>query len=444
MSNNVSTTAATQSGDDERRIIHVNHDELKLGDIAIGVVIGRASEYFNFFLFGIAAVLVFPSVIFPFVSPTLGTIYSFIIFSFAFIARPIGTQVFSILHRRYGRGTKLTLAIFLLGTATVGIALTPSYASVGVGAIIALAALRIAQGFAIGGAWDGLPSLLALSVPENKRGTYAMIPQLSAPIGFLIAAGLFAYLMMVLPHDQFIDWGWRYPFFAAFVLNVVALFARMRLVASKNCTEELEEYQLKPAPLGKLIRHHGRTVFLGSLAPLASYALFHLVTIFSLSWAILFTEQTAVHFLLVEIIGGAIAFVCMIISGKMADWIGRRKALGTMAVLIAIFSGCTPIMLSSGLVGGYLFILIGFALLGFSHALSSGALASGFPHAYRYSGAAFTADLSWLFGAAFAPLVALLLAIEFGVGYVGLYLLSGAIATIAVLWINRLFQDRTD
>src|SRR5699024_3032302 len=147
------------------RIIHVDHDKVALSDIAIGVLIGRVSEYFNFFVFGIASVLAFPYVFFPFVPSTTGTLYSFVIFSFAFVARPFGSQLFSILHVRYGRGVKLSIALFALGTITCVIAFLPSYETLGVVSIVLLALLRIAQGVSVGGSWDGLPSLLAVSAP---------------------------------------------------------------------------------------------------------------------------------------------------------------------------------------------------------------------------------------------------------------------------------------
>lgn len=444
MSSNATSAANTYPGTTARRIIQVDHDKVALSDIAIGVIIGRSSEYFNFFVFGIAAVVVFPSVFFPFVDSTTGTIYSFIIFSFAFIVRPIGSLLFSVLHRRYGRGTKLSISLFALGTTTAGIAFLPGYERLGILAIVLLAFLRIGQGVAVGGSWDGLPSLLALSAPKEHRGWYAMIPQMGAPIGFIIAAGLFAYLMANLSSDNFIAWGWRYPFYVAFALNVVALFARMRLVVTPEFTRELDTHELRPVPITDLIRNHGRTVVLGALAPLASYALFHLVTIFSLSWALLFTEQPIADFLVIQIIGAVIAMLCMALSGTVADRIGRRNALGSLAVLIGIYSGWTAVLLAGSTVGGYLFILIGFALLGFSHGQSAGVLTSAFPQAYRYSGAVYSSDLSWLFGAAFAPLIALELAVHFGVSYVGLYLLSGGLITFAVLRVNRLFESRSD
>lgn len=427
-----------------KRVIHNNSDEVTLTDIAIGVVIGRSAEYFNFFVFGIACVLVFPSVFFPFVSPTLGTIYSFVIFSFAFIARPFGSVLFSFLHVRYGRAAKLSIALFALGTATAVIAFLPGYNTIGFVAIVLLGLFRIAQGIAIGGSWDGLPSLLALNAPEKRRGWYASIPQLSAPIGFIIAAALFAYLTMNLSQQDFLTWGWRYPFFVAFALNVVALFARVILCITPEFARELEERELRPVPIADLAKDEGRTVLLGAFAPLASYALFHLVTIFSLSWAILFTDQPIGNFLLVQILGAFLALASMLIAGKITDRVGRRVFLFFLAVLIAIYSGWVAVLLAGSTVGGYLFILIGFVLLGLSHSQSAGSLTSGFSKAHRYSGAAFSSDLSWLFGAAFAPLIALLIAVHFGVSYVGLYLLSGAVVTLAVLRVNHLFQTREE
>ncbi|WP_029920553.1 MFS transporter [Nevskia soli] len=439
-------TAGSAPGGLEHGTGTARHEPGKVspGEIAIGVIIGRVSEFFDFFVFGIASVIVFPAVFFPFVSPLTGTLYSFTVFSFAFIARPIGSLLFRIIHQRYGRGTKLTIALFMLGTATAGIAFLPGYADIGETAIILLSLLRIGQGLAVGGSWDGLPSLLALNAPQGRRGWYAMIPQLGAPIGFVIAAGLFVFLISNLVPEDFNSWGWRYPFYVAFAINVVALFARLRLVATPEFAQLLKTRELEPAPLRELVREHGTNVVLGSIAPLASYALFHLVTIFPLSWIILFTQQSVGDVLLVQIIGAAIAVPCMVMSGAIADRYGRRKALGIFAILIAIYSGWTPVLLSGSTTGGYLFILLGFALLGFSHGQSAGAVNSSFGSRYRYSGAVFTSDLSWLTGAAFAPLVALELASHFGVGYVGLYLLSGALATLLALRINQTMDARDD
>ncbi len=190
-------------------------EDVTPGEIAVGVIIGRSSEYFDFFVFGIACVLVFPSLLFPFLSRLDGTLMAFAIFALAFVARPVGTAISMAVQRRWGRGTKLTLALFLLGACTAGMAFLPSYASVGSKAITALVILRIGQGLALGGTWDGLPSLLAMSAPPARRGWFAMIGQLGAPVGFILAASLFAYLYSSLSVAEFLDWGWRFPFFVA-------------------------------------------------------------------------------------------------------------------------------------------------------------------------------------------------------------------------------------
>ncbi|MGH8505791.1 MAG: MFS transporter [Stenotrophobium sp.] len=436
------SSAGTIAG--RTRIIHVDPHKVAPSDIAVGVVIGRTSEHFDFFVFAIATVMVFPSVFFPFASPVDGMLYAFTLFSLAFIARPFGAWIFRLIHDHYGRGVKLTTALFALGTATAGIAFLPSYDSLGKAAIVLLALFRIAQGVAVGGSWDGLPSLLALSAPEKKRGWYAMISQISAPIGFILAASLFAYLHGSLSTADFLDWGWRYPFYVAFAINVVALFARLRLVVTPEYTQILKTRELEPAPLGDLLSTQKRNILSGAFASLASYALFHLVTVFALGWAVLFTQQSVGNFLLIQIVGAVISIPCMMISGVVADRIGRRNTLGIAAVLIAVYSGWTAVLLSGTTTGGYLFILIGFALLGFSYAQSAGAVNSRFPSAFRYSAAVITSDMGWLIGAAFAPLVALELTTHLGVGYVGIYLLSGAIGTLAALRVNLNLEIRGD
>ncbi|GAB3030556.1 MULTISPECIES: MFS transporter [Oleiagrimonas] len=433
----MSTPHATSAGQPPAHSHEHHSSHVTPGEISIGVVIGRISEFFDFFVFGLACVLVFPKVIFPFASELDGIFYSFMIFALAFIARPLGSLFFLMLQREFSRGTKLTVALFLLGTTTAGIAFLPGYDSLGTGAIVALAVLRFGQGFAIGGSWDGLASLLALNAPNSRRGWYASIPQLGAPIGFILVAALFAYLLMNLTQQEFFDWGWRYPFFVAFAINVVALFARLRLVVTPEYATLLKLRDLEPSPVGELVRSQGRAIALGAFAPLASYALFHLVTIFALSWALLFTKQSVATFLLVQLVGAAVAIPCMFISGRIADRFGRRMTLAVFGVLIAIYSGWTPVMLNGGTTEGYLFIILGFGLLGFSHAQAAGAVNSSFRTYFRYTGALITSDLGWLIGAGFAPLVALALSVYLGVGYVGLYLLSGAVGTLGALWISR-------
>jgi MFS family permease len=413
------------------------HSPIAPGEIAIGVVIGRASEHFDFFVFGMACVLVFPGVFFPFASPLEGVLYGFAIFSMAFVARPFGTALFMNIQRRWGRGVKLTMALLLLGTATAGIAFLPSYNSLGGSAIFLLAMFRILQGFALGGSWDGLPSLLVLNAPPAKRSWYAMIGQLGAPIGFLVANLLFIYLISSVSAEDFQSWGWRYPFLVAFAINVVALFARLRLVLTEEYTAALEERELEPISIGEMLDKQGPNIFLGAFAALASYALFHIVTIFPLSWIYLGESQLVSNVLIVQVFGACIGIIATIASGVIADRIGKITTVAIMAVLIGVFALFAPLLMSGTPAMQDAFILIGFALLGVSYGQASGSVTAKFERRFRYAGAALTSDFAWLFGAAFAPLIALGLSVYFGLIAVSFYLLSGAVCTLIALRISK-------
>src|SRR3954454_20346723 len=426
----------------DARLVSTDH-RVEADEIALGVVIGRTAEFFDFFVYGIGSVLVFPYVFFPFADPVTATLYSFMVFSLAFLARPIGSMVFMTIDRLYGRGVKLTAAMLLLGSATAAISFLPGYQEIGAASIFLLGICRVAQGLALGGAWDGLASLLSLNAPRNRRGLYAMMPQLGAPFGFLLASALFAYFYLNLSSEDFLSFGWRFPFYVAFAINVVALFARLRLVATDEYARLLEHRDLEPTSVADMFTAQGRYVLIGTFVPLATFALFHLVTIFPLSWINLFTERPVGEFLLIQCAGAAVCAVAVAVSGLIADTIGRRPLLAVCAVLIAGFSALTPLLLGGGPIGQGAFILLGFGLLGLSFGQAAGAMASNFAIRYRYTGAALTSDLSWLIGAGFAPLVALGGSSRFGLGWVSAYLLSGVVCTLGALLFNKLETRET-
>ena len=407
------------------------------GEIAIGVVIGRTSEFFDFFVYAIASVLVFPKLVFPHLDPLQGTLWSFAIFALAFAARPFGTMIFSTIDRHWGRGAKLTIALFLLGGSTAAIAFLPGYETIGVGSALLLALFRMGQGAALGGSWDGLASLLAINAPEGRRGWYAMLPQLGAPLGLIVASLLFMFLIAALPAEDFLGWGWRYPFFVAFAINVVALFARLRIVVTPEYEQSFEHRALEPAPILDTLRTEWKVIVAGAFAPLASFAMFHMVTVFPLSWVFLFTEEPPVRFLAIEAAAAAVGVVAIFASGYFADRYGRRTVLAASAAAIAVFSGFAPQLLDAGPMGEMAFMFTGFILLGLAFGQSSGALSFRFPANKRYTASALTSDLAWLFGAGFAPLAALWLSSQFGLLAAGAYLLSGALGTLAALWFNR-------
>ncbi|MBB1179271.1 MFS transporter [Brevundimonas sp. Bb-A] len=436
-----STTPSSESLERDAAALHARHDhshgKVDAGEIAIGVIIGRTSEFFDFFVYAIASVVVFPQLIFPFAGPIGGTLLSFAVFALAFLARPLGTALFIAIDQKFGRGAKLTTALFLLGTSTVAVAFLPGYETIGIAAAVLLAVFRIGQGVALGGAWDGLASLLALNAPENRRGWYAMIPQLGAPIGLIVASALFAFFLNTLSAADFLDWGWRYPFFVAFAINVVALFARLRIVVTPSFQKLFETRELQPVPVHTAVKAEGPRIAIGAFAPLASFAMFHMVTVFPLSWVFLFTQETPVRFLLIEMVGAAFGLLSILASGLLADRYGRRTLLAITAAGIAAFSGFAPQLLNGGAIGELTFMISGFILLGLSFGQASGPVASSFSLANRYTASALTSDLAWLFGAGFAPLAALWISSQFGLIAAGAYLLSGAICTLVALWMNR-------
>ena len=414
-------------------------------DIAVGVIIGRTSEFFDFFVFSIACVLVFPARLFGFLDPVQGTLASFVLLALAFVARPVGTVIFMAVDRAVGRKGKLTAALLLLGTSTVAMGLVPSYDTLGWWAIGIMAILRIGQGLALGGTWDGLPSLLALSVSREKRGFYAMIPQLGAPIGLAVATLLYAYLLINVSAEEFVDWGWRYPFFVAFAINVVALFARLRIVASPEFDDMLNSSELRPSRIRPTLKQDGKSMILGIFMPLASFAMFHMVTIFPLSWVFLYSNDPPEAVLYSLILGSVAGIASIVASGYIADAIGRRRLLMLGALAIGAFAVLGPLLLAGGREGATTYIVLGFVLLGLSFGQSSGVIAALFGKKNRYTASALVSSLSWMFGAGFAPLTALSMSSFLGLWAAGIYLGSGVICTVIAIQISRRGQmDITD
>ena len=221
----------------------------------------------------------------------------------------------------------------------------------------------------------------------------------------------------------------------------MALFARLRLVVTEEYTAALEESSLEPIGTLEMLRRQGYNIFIGSFAALASYALFHLVTIFPLSWIALDGSQGINEVLTIQIAGAVLGILGTVASGWIADRIGKRTTVALLACLIGVFSLFTPMLMDGSPLQQDIFILAGFALLGVSYGQASGTVTANFEPRFRYTGAALTSDFAWLFGAAFAPLVALGLSAHFGLGYVSVYLLSGVVCTLLALRVNRRLEE---
>ncbi|MBN9674036.1 MFS transporter [Roseibium aggregatum] len=403
--------------------------QLDLDEYIITVVMARVTDHFGFFVYAFASVLVFPAVFFPSHEPATAVMLSFAVFPLAFLARPFASQAFKRLERRIGRSGKITLALFILGGSTMAIGLLPSYETAGVLAPLLLILMRIGQGIGLGGSWDGLTLLLQTNAPENRRGWYAMIPQLGAPIGLCVAAAIFYVLTGFLTEEEFVSWGWRWPFFAVLAVNVVSLFARLQLIHSAAHEMFKEEALLKSSPFFEMLSVHWKDVLLATFLPLASYAILHMVTVFPLAVDYLEVQRPISDLLLLLLLGSVVSIPSVVVSGVLSDRFGRRRMLAIVSVAIALFSFIVTNLLD----GGALYVLVGYVLLGLSYGQASAILPNRFQKQYRYTASALSVNLSWIFGAAFAPLVALSLSLNFGLAFAGGYLLSGALVTLAAL-----------
>ncbi|MEO0971599.1 MAG: MFS transporter [Pseudomonadota bacterium] len=403
-----------------------------IDEVITTVVMARVTDYFGFFVYAIASALVFPKLFFPMYSPVTGTLISFALFAVAFIARPVASYLARSVEAKVGRVVKVTLALMILGSSTVAIGLLPGYEQIGWWAPALLAVLRVLQGVGLGGAWDGITLQLQNAAPPGKKGLYAMVPQLGGPIGFCVAGSLFYVLTGFLTEEEFIKWGWRFAFFGVMAVNVVSLFAKLRLLTTDFGADETIA---TPSPYFETIRTQWRPILLSMFTPLASYALFHMVTVFPLGYEALYSGGPISDILLLELIGGALAIVSVILSGVLADRYGVRWVRWVSTGLIPIL--CLTIGTLREHPGIY--IIFGFVLLGFAHGQAGAQSASRFPPEYRYTASAISVHLAWIVGAAFAPLVGLALTVNFGVGAAALYLLSGVVVTCAALY----FGERT-
>ncbi|MEM9670354.1 MAG: MFS transporter [Pseudomonadota bacterium] len=401
-----------------------------LDEVVTTVIMARVTDFFGFFVYAIASALVFPRLFFPMVDPVTGTLLSFAVFSLAFLARPFASFASRSIQQKIGKASKITLALLILGSSTMAIGLLPGYNEIGWAAPALLAALRIAQGLGLGGSWDGITLQLQNAAPANRIGLYAMVPQLGGPIGFCVAASLFYVLTGFLTDEEFINYGWRFAFFAVLAVNVVSLFARLRLLTTDfGADEEL----LKSAPFVPMLRSQWRPILLSTMLPLASYALFHMVTVFPLGYELLYSEYDISEILLLQILGGTLAIGSVIASGVLADRYGRNWVMWVSNAMIVLL--CLTINTLESHPGVY--IIFGFVLLGFSIGQSNAFSPDRYKPKYRYSGSALSTNLSWIVGAAFAPLCGLYLTAQFGLWAASLYLLSGVLITGVTLYLLR-------
>src|SRR5215469_6368489 len=248
-------------------------------------LVGTTIEFFDFYIYATAAVLVFPRLFFPSSDPTSATLASLATFAIAFLARPLGSAFFGHFGDRVGRKTTLVAALLTMGVSTVAIGALPTYASIGIASPLLLALCRFGQGLGLGGEWGGAVLLAIENAPPGKRAWYGMFPQLGAPVGFLLSGGIFLLLSKSLTDDQFFAWGWRVPFLASAVLVIVGRYVRLTSTETPVFRDAVSRQERVQLPLWTVLREHPLALLLGTMMALATFVLFYLMTVFALSWA---------------------------------------------------------------------------------------------------------------------------------------------------------------
>lgn len=401
-------------------------------------LIGTTIEFFDFYIYATAAVLVFPRLFFPGSDPSSAILQSLATFAIAFFARPVGSALFGHFGDRIGRKATLVAALLTMGVSTVAIGLLPSYAQVGVLAPLLLALCRFGQGLGLGGEWGGAVLLATENAPPGKRAWYGMFPQLGAPIGFLMAGGSFLLLGECLSEADFFSWGWRVPFLASTALVLVGLFVRLKIHETPVFQATLDKHEQVKVPMLTVFQQHGKMLFLGTCIALATFVLFYLVTVFALTWGTTSLGYSREHFLILQLIAILFFAACIPVSAVLADRHGRKITLSIISLAIAVFGLFMAPLLNSGTDAGVLaFLCTGLALMGLTYGPIGTILSELFPTNVRYTGASLTFNLAGIFGASLAPYIAMWLAKTYSLQAVGYYLSAAALITLLAILVTH-------
>lgn len=418
------------------------------GKVIVASLIGTAIEFFDFYIYATAAVIVFPHIFFPQGDPTAATLQSLATFAIAFIARPIGSALFGHFGDRVGRKATLVASLLTMGISTVVIGFLPTYATIGVFAPMLLALARFGQGLGLGGEWGGAALLATENAPPKKRALYGSFPQLGAPIGFFFANGMFLLLSWLLTDEQFISWGWRVPFILSAVLVLVGLYVRVSLHETPVFAKIAKAGKQVRIPIGTLFSKHLKATVIGTFIMVATYTLFYIMTVYSLGYGTtpkpLGLGITRNDFLLMLMIG-VVGFGVMVpIAGQLADAFGRRKTMICITLLMIVFALLFPTLLGSGSQALVMvFLLCGFLVMGLTFGPMGALLPELFPTEVRYTGASFSYNVASILGASVAPYIATWLATRYGLFYVGIYLASMAMLTLIALLLSKETRDQS-
>lgn len=396
--------------------------------VLLASLVGTTIEFFDFYIYATAAVLVFPRLFFPTSDPMSATLASLATFAIAFFARPVGSALFGHFGDRIGRKTTLVAALLTMGISTVAIGALPTYARVGVLAPLLLAACRLGQGLGLGGEWGGAVLLAIENAPRNKRAWYGMFPQLGAPIGFLLSGGIFLGLSKWLSNDKFFSFGWRIPFLASAVLVFVGLYVRLTITETPVFRDAVNRREPVKVPMFEVFWKYPKMLLVGTLASIATFVLFYLMTVFALSWGTTALHYSRETFLVMQLVGMLFFGATIPVSAKLAES-GRRRTLLWVTAAIGAYGLVMAPMLEEGRTGALVALVFGLSLMGLTYGPLGTVLSEFFPTEVRYTGSSLTFNLAGIFGASLAPYIATWLAKTYGLQYVGYYLSFAAVLT---------------
>jgi len=411
--------------------------------IAFASFIGTAIEFYDFYIYAMAAALVIGQVFFPASDPATQSLNAFLTFGIAFIARPVGAIVFGHFGDKIGRKTTLAASLLLMGVSTLLIGLLPGYEVLGIWAPILLCILRFGQGLGLGGEWGGAALLATEHAPKDKRAWFGMFPQLGPSVGFLLATLSYLALSVWLSDAQFKAWGWRLPFIASALLVGVGLYIRFRLTETPAFATALKQNKTHAVPIKPLLKTHLRPVLLGALAMVVCYNLFYTATVFCLSYGTTHLGITRSDFLGMLCIAILLMTIATPLSAKLSDVWGRRPVL-LISSALAVLAGFTlsPLLASGSVVQVTIFLSLALFLMGATFAPMGAYLPEQFPVAVRYTGAGLAYQLGGILGASMAPYISQLLVSAGGLAWVGAYVsIAAAISFVAVLLLGETWHS---
>ncbi len=392
-------------------------------------LIGTAVEFFDFYIYATAAVLVFPKLFFPSSDPKSAALASLATFGIAFLARPIGSVLFGHFGDRIGRKTTLVLALGTMGLSTFVIGVLPTYASIGIAAPLLLGLCRFGQGIGLGGEWGGAVLLAVENAPPNKRAWYGMFPQLGAPVGFFLSSAVFLLLSKSLSNAQFFAWGWRLPFLVSAALVLLGLYVRQTITETPVFAAQLKQQRVVSVPMATVFTKFAKPLLAGILISLATFVCFYLMIVFSLSWGTTALGYSRATFLQMQLVGVVFFAAGIPIAAKLAER-GRRRVMAVITVLIGIFGFAMAPLFQAGLHGALWMLVIGLSLMGLTYGPLGTMISELFPTSVRYTGSSLAFSFAGILGASLAPYIGSWLAQHYGLRFVGYYLTASAVLTM--------------